>query len=134
MTQKKYQKPTEAELEILQVLWEEGPSTVRLVNEIQNKKKTIVYTTTLKLLQIMMEKGLVKRDEESRTHIYRPLVDKKQTQALLLDKFLTNTFSGSAHKMVMQALGNHRTSKDELGQIRKLIDEIEEKEHDDGTE
>jgi len=112
-------------LEILQVLWEYGPSTVRFVNEKLNRKKRVGYTTTLKIMQIMTEKNLVLRDEASRSHVYSVLVDKEETQNLLLEKFLTTAFGGSAMKLVMQALGNHKTSKDELEQIKKLINTLE---------
>lgn len=122
---KKFPRPTEAELEILQVLWEHGPSTVRFVNEKLNRKKRVGYTTTLKIMQIMTEKNLVLRDEASRSHVYSVLVDKEETQNLLLEKFLTTAFGGSAMKLVMQALGNHKTSKDELEQIKKLINTLE---------
>ncbi len=118
-------KPTEAELEILQVLWEHGPSTVRFVNEELAKQKEVGYTTTLKIMQIMTEKQLVKRNEENRTHIYEANVSEEATQQHLLDKFMDLAFRGSAMKLVMQALGNRKTSKEELAQIRKLLDKIE---------
>ena len=125
-------KPTEAELEILQILWERGESTVRNVNELLNKKrnanlKEIGYTTTLKLMQLMHEKGLADRNEESRTHIYSAKVKEGEMQKALLEKFVDKTFRGSAMKMVMQALGNHETSKEELDEIKALISKIENK-------
>ncbi len=125
-------KPTEAELEILQVLWEHGESTVRNVNELLNEKrnvdlKEIGYTTTLKLMQLMHEKGLANRNEESRTHIYSAKVKEGEMQKALLEKFVDKTFRGSAMKMVMQALGNHETSKAELDEIKALISKIENK-------
>jgi len=119
-------KPTETELEILQILWQHGPSTVRFVNEEQNKVKETGYTTTLKLLQIMLEKNLVMRAEESRSHLYRAAVTEEDTQRHLLDRFLDTTFRGSAMKLVMQALGNHRTTSDELDQIRNLLKKLED--------
>ena len=119
------QKPTEAELEILQILWQNGPSTVRFVNELLGQQKEVGYTTTLKIMQIMNEKGLVNRDEDNRTHIYKAKVTEQETQQHLLDRFLDTTFRGSAMKLVMQALGNHQTSKEELDQIRQLLDQIE---------
>jgi predicted transcriptional regulator len=119
-------KPTETELEILQILWQHGPSTVRFVNEAQNKAKETGYTTTLKLLQIMYEKNLVFRDEESRSHVYRAAVTEEETQQHLLGRFLDTTFRGSAMKLVMQALGNHRTTPDELNQIRHLLKKLED--------
>jgi BlaI family transcriptional regulator, penicillinase repressor len=118
-------KPTESELEILQVLWQNGPSTVRFVNEQLSWEKDVGYTTTLKLMQIMAEKGLVTRNEDNRTHIYAASVTEQETQQHLLDRFLDTAFRGSAMKLVMQALGNHRTSKEELDQIRQLLDQIE---------
>lgn len=125
-------KPTEAELEILQILWLQGESTVRNVNELLNKKrdadlKEIGYTTTLKLMQLMHEKGLANRNEESRTHIYSAKVKEGEMQKALLEKFVDKTFRGSAMKMVMQALGNHETSKEELDEIKALISKIENK-------
>jgi len=121
-------KPTESELEILQVLWQHGPSTVRFVNDQLSQKRDVGYTTTLKLLQLMLEKGLVYRDDDTRTHIYRSAVRQEETQGLLLDRFVDTAFGGSAMKLVMQALGNRRTSREELDQIRSLLNEIENKE------
>ncbi|MFD2246867.1 BlaI/MecI/CopY family transcriptional regulator [Pontibacter ruber] len=119
------QKPTEAELEILQVLWQHGPSTVRFVNEELSKTKEVGYTTTLKIMQIMTEKGMLEPDKSSRTHVYRPLLSEEATQRKLLDRFLDTTFRGSAMKLVMQALGNHSTSPEELDEIRNLLDKLE---------
>lgn len=118
-------KPTEAELQILQVLWQSGPSTVRFVNDKLNEDKKTGYTTTLKTMQIMFEKKLVHRNEESRTHIYEAAVKEEVVQKQLLDRFLDKTFKGSAMKLVMQALGNRKTSKKELDEIRKLLDQLE---------
>ncbi len=115
--------PTEAELEILQVLWSKGPATVREVNETLSKGREIGYTTTLKLMQIMTTKGLVARDERSRTHIYKPLIKQADTQRSMMDKLLNSAFGGSASRLVMQALGNKQTSREELDQIRKYLDE-----------
>jgi BlaI family penicillinase repressor len=119
-------KPTDTELEILQILWQHGPCTVRLVNEEQNKLKETGYTTTLKLLQIMFEKNLVTRDEESRSHLYQAAVTEEDTQKHLLDRFLDTTFRGSAMKLVMQALGNRKTTSEELDQIRHLLKKLED--------
>ena len=118
-------KPTEAELEILQILWEHGPSTVRFVNEKQNINKEVGYTTTLKIMQIMAEKNFIEADKTSRSHIYHALLQEEDTQKQLLDKFLDTAFRGSAMKLVMQALGNHTTSEEELNQIRNLLDKLE---------
>lgn len=125
-------KPTEAELEILQILWTNGPSTVRSVNERINDRrekdqKEVGYTTTLKLMQIMLEKGLLKRNAERRSHIYEPAVSEEATQKRLLNRFVDAAFRGSAMKMVMQALGNHRASKEEIDEIKALIKKMEEK-------
>jgi predicted transcriptional regulator len=120
-------KPTEAELEILRCLWEEGPSTVRTVNDRLNKKRKVGYTTTLKIMQIMSEKGLVTRELDGRTHIYAAALSEMETQRRLVDRLLETAFGGSAKSMMMQLLGNHRSSKEELEEIRKLIDKIESK-------
>ena len=125
MVNKQILKPTESELEILQVLWRNGPSTVKIVNEKLNEKKEVGYTTTLKLLQIMNEKGLVERNENERSHIYSPLLKEADIQNLLLDRLLETAFSGSAAKLVMQALGRSNTSKDELKKIREYLNNIE---------
>lgn len=121
----KITKPTEAELQILQILWQNGPSTVRFVNEKLNEEKKTGYTTSLKTMQIMFEKKLVKRNEENKTHIYVAIVKEEDVQKHLLDKFLDSAFKGSAMKLVMQALGNRKTSKKELDEIRALLDKIE---------
>lgn len=118
-------KPTESELEILQILWQLGSATVRQVNDELSKVKEVGYTTTLKLMQIMLEKNIVSRTEEGRLHLYTALVEEEQTQQFLLGKFVDATFRGSAMKLVMQTLGNQKVSRDELEEIRKMIDEIE---------
>ena len=125
MKSKQWIKPTDAELEILQVLWSHGPCTVRFVNEHLNVKKRVGYTTTLKFMQIMTEKKMLGRNEKNRTHIYRPLIAKEETQNLLLDKFLLNAFGGSAMKLVMQALGNHQPTQEELDEIKAYIRKVE---------
>ncbi|GHA65669.1 BlaI/MecI/CopY family transcriptional regulator [Pontibacter akesuensis] len=118
-------KPTESELEILQVLWQHGASTVRFVHEELSKTKDAGYTTTLKLMQIMAEKKMLEADKTSRSHIFRPLLQEEDTQQQLLNRFLDTTFRGSASKLVMQALGNSRTSKEELDEIRNLLNKLE---------
>lgn len=118
-------KPTDAELEILQVIWLHGPVSVRFVNDELNRKKQVGYTTTLKLMQIMTEKGLLKRSEEGRKHIYNTVLKEKVAKNLLLDKFVKTAFGGSAMDMVMQALGNHQTTPDELDELKALIEKIE---------
>jgi predicted transcriptional regulator len=117
-------KPTESELEILQLLWEHGPSTVRFINDELSKNKETGYTTTLKLMQIMHEKGMVQRDEAGRSHVYKAAISESATQNQLLDRFLETTFRGSALKMVMQALGNKKTSEQDLNEIRNLLDNL----------
>ena len=114
-------KPTESELEILAVLWANESATVRTVHEELTKTKEAGYTTTLKLMQIMHEKGLVTRNTESKTHIYTPAIDKEKTQIQFVDKMIANLFAGSSANMVMQALGGNKTSKEELIQIEELI-------------
>ena len=125
MARKIIPKPTESELEILQVLWQHGPSTVRFVNDELSQRREVGYTTTLKLLQLMLDKGLALRDDDTRTHVYRAAVREEETQGLLLDKFVDAAFGGSAMKLVMQALGNRRTSREEVAQIRRLLNDIE---------
>lgn len=115
-------RPTDSELAILQVLWEQGPTTVRQVNEVLNQEREVGYTTTLKLMQIMAEKGLVSRNTDSRTHVYAAVLSEGEVQRNLLDKFVDTAFRGSAVKLVMQALGNHQTSKEELDAIKALIE------------
>lgn len=119
-------KPTEGEMEILQVLWEKGNCTVREVHEALSKKDS-GYTTTLKLMQIMHEKGLVDRDTSTKTHIYHALVNKEKTQQQLVSKMIDNVFNGSAARLVMQALGNKHASKEEIEQIREYLDKLENK-------
>jgi len=121
----KIPQPTDAELEILQVLWENGPTTVRFVNDRLNEKKNVGYTTTLKIMQIMNDKGILNRRKKERTHVYSPALEEVETQSLLLDKLLRNAFSGSASKLIMQALGGRRTSAKELKEIKELITKLE---------
>jgi BlaI family transcriptional regulator, penicillinase repressor len=117
-------KPTEGELEILQVLWDKGEATVREVHEELAKVKDIGYTTALKLLQIMYEKGLVSRDDSAKTHIYKPAVSREKTQKQLVGKMINTLFAGSPGQLVMQALGNHNASKEELDEIQRLLDSL----------
>lgn len=118
-------KPTESELEILQILWKKGAATVRQVNDELSRHKEVGYTTTLKLMQIMYEKNLVTRTEEGRYHIYQAAIEEESTQKLLLDRFIDTAFRGSASRMVMQALGNQSVSKDELDEIKAWIETLE---------
>ncbi len=117
-------KPTESELEILQVLWQKKTATVREVHDELSKTRDIGYTTALKLLQIMFEKGLVTRDDSSKTHIYIPAVTREKTQKQLVGKMISTLFSGSSTELVMQALGNQQTSKEELDEIQKMLDNL----------
>jgi len=126
MNLRKSNSPTESELEILQVLWEKGASTVREVNALLNEKREVGYTTTLKIMQIMTEKGLVTRNTESRTHIYESAVRENTTQTNLLDSFIEKTYRGSAMQMVMQVLGNKKASPDEISELKKLIKDLED--------
>lgn len=128
--QKRSSRPTEAELEILQVLWDGGPQTVREINDKMSAGKKVGYTTTLKLLQIMTAKRLTLRNETGRTHLYEPAAGMEETRSQLLDRFVDTAFGGSAMSLVMQALGNHRASDDEMNQIRELLSKMEEKSHD----
>jgi predicted transcriptional regulator len=124
-------KPTDAELSILRVLWERGPSTVRQVHEVLNSKRRAGYTTVLKLLQIMTDKGLVERDDSARTHVYVARFSEEHTQRQLITHLLDRAFGGSATKLVMQALATRKASAEELMEIRRLIEEREGGGHDD---
>lgn len=115
-------RPTDAELAILRVLWGRGPSTVRQVHEVLGRERPAAYTTALKLLQIMTEKGLVERDDRDRTHVYRARLSEEQTQRQLVRDLVDRAFGGSASKLVMQALASRRASPDELREIRQAID------------
>lgn len=119
-------EPTKSELEILQVLWETGPATVRTVNDELLKQKEVNYSTTLKFMQIMTEKGLLKRDDSQMKHIYSVAEAEEKTRAHLLDKFVDSMYKGSAGKLVMQLLGDKKPSKQELQQIKDLLDKYEE--------
>ena len=124
---KKNIKPTDGELEILQILWRNGPSTVRMVHEVMSARKDVGYTTTLKLMQIMAEKGLVKRNTETRQHIYTAAIAEQVVQKGVLEKIIKTTFRGSASGLIMQALGQHKTSPEELEQIKAFIEQMESK-------
>jgi len=121
-------EPTKSELEILQVLWEFGPSTVRFVNDQLNAKRRMVqYTGTLKLMQIMAEKGILKRDESNMKHVYEAVMEEKRTKDILLERFVDSLYNGSASHLMMQLLGNKKTSKKELDAIRELLKKMEKK-------
>jgi len=119
-------KPTDAELAVLQILWNRGPSTVRQVHEILSSLRNTGYTTTLKIMQIMTEKGLVTRDQSQKTHVYQALADKDCTQRQLVCNLLDRAFEGSAKTLIMQALSTQKTSAKELADIREFLDSIEE--------
>ena len=119
-------RPTDAELEILKVLWRRGPSTVREVFETFGETKQTGYTTVLKLMQIMAEKGLVRRDETERAHRYEAAFAEELTQRQMVGDLLRRVFDGSAKKLVLQALSTERASADELTEIRRMLDELEE--------
>jgi predicted transcriptional regulator len=124
MSSNKINKPTEGELEILQVLWDKGKASVREVHETILQTKEAGYTTTLKLMQIMFEKGLVKRDDSAKIHIYQPNVSREKTQNQFVGKMITSLFGGSSTQLVMQALGNSNPSKEELDEIQQLLDNL----------
>ncbi len=127
MKKSKNFKPTGSELEILAVLWANKSATVRTVHEELTKTKEAGYTTTLKLMQIMHEKGLVTRNTESKTHIYIPAIDKQKTQLQIVNKMISSLFAGSSADMVMQALGGNKNTDAELKQIEALIETLKAK-------
>ena len=122
-------RPTDAELAILRVLWEQGPATVRQVHETLAESRETGYTTTLKLMQIMAEKGLVTRDESSRTHVYAARLTRDETQRQLVTDLVDRAFGGSAAALVLQALSAHPASAEELAEIQKLIADYKEGSH-----
>jgi len=118
-------KPTESELEILQIIWEKGQCTVRDVHEILEQTKDAGYTTTLKLMQIMHDKGLVERDTTAKTHLYKALITREQAQNTALDKIISTVFKGSSSQLIMQVLNSKRSSKEELDMIKDYLKELE---------
>ena len=120
-------RTTDSELEILEILWETGTATVRQVNEeLEQKGKNVSYTTTLKMMQIMTEKGLVIRDERQMKHVYSPAAEEGKTKGFLLNRFVETMYNGSASSLMMQLLGNKNTSKKELDAIKELIKKIDQ--------
>ncbi|PWS26369.1 transcriptional regulator [Pedobacter yonginense] len=117
-------EPTKAELEILQILWEFGPSTVRFVNDKLNEQKEVIYTSTLKQMQILTEKGILTRDESQMKHIYIPVEAEEKTKGQLLNRFVNTLYKGSASQLMMQILGNEKTSKEEIEEIKKLLNDM----------
>ena len=121
-------EPTKSELEILQLMWQYGPSTVRFINDkLNEEKRAVQYTSTLKLMQIMAEKEMLTTDKSSMKHIYKAAIEEKQTKGFLLDKFVDAMYNGSSSNLMMQLLGNKKTSQSEIDEIRKLLDKLENK-------
>jgi predicted transcriptional regulator len=127
MSESSLPRPTDAELAILRVLWERGPSTVREVHETLKDEQGSGYTTILKLMQIMTEKGLVERDESQRAHVYHPRASQQRTQRQLVTDLVERAFGGSPAQLAMQALSTKKTSPEELAELRRLLDALEEK-------
>ncbi len=118
-------KPTDAELEVLQILWEHGPNSVRFVNTELSKNREVVYTTTLKMMQVMTEKGFLQRDTSQRTHLYEAVISQEMVQQSMVDKLVDTVFQGSTLKLVMQALGHKKASSKDLETIKKIINNLE---------
>lgn len=118
-------KPTDAELEVLSILWKKGPSTVREVNTKLSENREVVYTTTLKMMQVMMEKGYLDRDTSKRTHVYSARISEEEIQETMVDRLLNTAFGGSSLKLVVRALGHENTSKNDLEEIKKIIKKLE---------
>jgi len=117
-------EPTKSELEILQILWEHGPSPVRFVMQEINKNRELNYTATLKLMQLMVDKGILKRDESRMQHVYHVVQDEYQTKEHLLDKFIDTLYKGSSANLLIQLAGNKRTSKEDLQKMKALLDQL----------
>jgi predicted transcriptional regulator len=127
-SQKHQTEPTRSELEILQVLWQHGPSTVRFVNDrLNEQKRTVQYTSTLKLMQIMVDKGILIRDESAMKHVYSAALEEQKTKGYLLERFIDSMFEGSASRLMMQLLGNKKASDKEIQAIRELLNKLEKK-------
>ena len=125
---KKEIEPTKSELEILQVLWKYGPSTVRFVNdELNAQKREVNYTSTLKLMQIMTDKGILVRDESNMKHVYAPAHPEEKVKGQLLNRFVDSLYNGSSASLVMQLLGNNKPTRRELDAIRELLDKMDKK-------
>lgn len=118
--------PTKSELEILQVLWKFGPSTVRQVNDEINKERDVRYTSTLKLMQIMLEKEILERDDSQMKHVYKPIEEEQKTKSHMLNDFVKNFYGGSASKLIMQLTGNKKASEKELREIKEILAKLEE--------
>lgn len=120
-----FPQPTASELEILQLLWSKGPLTVKEIHAILSEERPIVYTTVLKTMQVMMERGMLQRESAGRKHIYQAAIAKEDTQDQLLDTFLQRTFGGSAKRLVIRALGNYRTTSRDIEELKDLIAHLE---------
>ncbi len=127
MHQKQINQPTESELQILQVLWDKGAATVREVHQVLETRKDTGYTTTLKIMQIMTDKGILVRDTSSRTHIYKPVVSREQTQQQFIGKMMNGLFKGSAGRLVLGALNDESLSENELKEIKEYLEQFENK-------
>ena len=127
MVYQEFPQPTDGELDVLRFLWDNGPSTVKQVHEAINQKKTVGYTTTLKVMQVMHERGLLVRDDSKYRHVYTPALPEEKTQGQLLTNFLDKAFSGSAEKLVMQLLSAKKLSEKERSTIKKMFNENERK-------
>ena len=120
-------KPTESELEILQIIWEKGQCSVRDVHDVLEKTKDAGYTTTLKLMQIMHDKGLVERDTTAKTHLYKAVITREQAQNTAVNKIISTVFNGSSSQLIMQVLSNQQSSKEELDMIKDYLNQLEQK-------
>ena len=125
---KKNIKPTEAELEVLDILWSEGPSSVRQVHEALSSKKDVYYTTTLKTMQVMHEKGFVNRDTSTRSHIYSAIISRSSVQQNLLNRLVHSVFGGSKEQLILSALGGQNASQEDLQRIKSMIEELKKNE------
>ena len=120
-------QPTQVEMQILRILWELGPSTVRDVHRRLQVAKGTNYSTTVKMLSVMLQKGLVKRDEEAQPHVYRPALSREKTGKRMLDDLIEKVYNGSAMSLVLQALSSGKATKEELDEVRRLLDQMEGK-------
>lgn len=127
MTKPEKLKPTESEMEILNILWDKGTATVREIHEVLEKQKPSGYTTTLKLMQIMFEKGMLTREAQGKMHIYAAVIKREKAREQVVQKMIDTMFSGSASQLVMQALGNHTSSKKEIDEIKAYLDKLSKK-------
>lgn len=125
MSKDKTNQPTASELAILAILWERGPQPVKMVHEQLSEEKEVVYTTILKTMQVMTDRGFLARESQGRKHIYRAAIAREDTQNSLLDTFVNRAFGGSAKNLAMRALGNYKTSKEDLDELKALIEKIE---------